>query len=293
MAQLPEGPVVLGVDGSEAGRPAVEWAARFAATRHRPLRVVYVHPVQALATSVAPGVLPVAPEEWRPAFERLVADVVERARQAGGDDLEVTGYVAEGYPAGVLIDEAAAAGLLVVGSRGLGGFAGLVVGSVGIQVAAHATSPVVIVPGDATPTATNGPVVVGVDGSELSLAAVGFAFEEASFRGTDLVAVGAWTVPTGLDLAPVQTDVAEFGADADRALAESLAGFQERYPDVTVHRQVTLGSPAQVLLDAAKGAQLLVVGSRGRGGFTGMLLGSVSQTLLHHAEIPVAILKTR
>ncbi|BCJ35229.1 hypothetical protein Athai_27320 [Actinocatenispora thailandica] len=161
-----------------------------------------------------------------------------------------------------------------------------------MQVAAHAASPVVVVPprgeGDG-----HGPVVVGVDGSELSESAVAFAFEAASFRDAELVAVSAWQVPAGLDLVPMQVNVDQFGDDQDRALAESLAGYQERYPDVRVRRQVSMGSAAQVLLEAAADAQLVVVGSRGRGGFKGLLLGSVSQSVLHNASCPVAIIKDR
>ncbi|HEY3507276.1 MAG TPA: universal stress protein [Actinocatenispora sp.] len=291
MAQIPDGPVVVGVDGSRAGGPALAWAARFAAERRRPLRVVFVYPYPALAVSVAPESLP-PEQEWRPAFERIVDDAVLQARQEAGGPLEVTGHLAEGTPAEVLVEEADRAGLVVVGSRGHGGFRGLVVGSVSVQVAAHATSPVVVVP-PRSQARTDGPVVVGVDGSELSGAAIGFAFEEASFRSAELFAVSAWQVPAGLDLVPLDVDIDQFSDDQDRTLAESLAGYAETYPDVSVRRQVSLGSAAQVLLDAAKDAQLVVVGSRGRGGFSGMLLGSVSQSVLHHATCPVAIIKNR
>lgn len=290
MAQIPDGPVVVGVDGSPAGGAAIDWAARFAAERNLPLRLIYVFPFPSLAASVAPESLP-NEAELRPGFERMISEAADRARRSAGGELVVTGTVIEGVPAEALIDESQHAGLVVLGSRGYGGFKGLLVGSVSIQVAAHAASPVVVVPprnGDG-----DGPVVVGVDGSELSESAVAFAFEAASFRNAELVAVSAWQVPAGLDLVPMQVDVDQFGNDQDRALAESLAGYQERYPDVRVRRQVTLGSSAQVLLEAAGDAQLIVVGSRGRGGFKGLLLGSVSQSVLHNANCPVAIIKDR
>ncbi|GAA4214515.1 universal stress protein [Actinocatenispora rupis] len=291
MAQIPDGPVVVGVDGSRAGGPALAWAARFAADRKRPLRVVHIYPYPSLAVSVAPESLP-PEQEWRPAFERIVDDAVLRAREAAGGPLEVTGHLAEGTPAEVLIEEGDRAGLVVIGSRGHGGFRGLIVGSVSVQVAAHATCPVVVVPPRSGGLA-DGPVVVGVDGSELSEAAVGFAFEEASFRSAELHAVSAWSVPAGLDLVPLQVDIDRFSEDQDRALAESVAGYQTTYPDVPVRRSVALGSAAQLLLQAGKDAQLIVVGSRGRGGFKGMLLGSVSQSMLFHATCPVAIIKNR
>jgi nucleotide-binding universal stress UspA family protein len=291
MTQIPDGPVVVGVDGSPAGGAAIDWAARFAAERNLPLRLIYVFPFPSLAASVAPESLPTE-SELRPGFERMVSEAADRARKAAGGELVVSGTVIEGVPAEALIDESQRAGLVVLGSRGYGGFRGLLVGSVSVQVAAHAASPVVVVPPRSDGGST-GPVVVGVDGSELSEAAVGFAFEAASFRNAELVAISAWQVPAGLDLVPMQVDVEQFGADQDRALAESLAGYQERYPDVRVRRQVSLGSAAQVLLEAAADAQLIVVGSRGRGGFAGLLLGSVSQSVLHNANCPVAIIKDR
>jgi nucleotide-binding universal stress UspA family protein len=290
MTQLPDGPVVLGVDGSPACRAAIDWAARFATQRGRRLNLVHVQHFSSLSTSASPGVLPLAEPQWRPIGEQLVSAAVEQARAAAGTALEVTGQVTAGYPASVLIEESDQAGALVVGRRGLGGFTRLLVGSVSVQVTAHALCPVIVVPPDAAVAAT-GPIVVGVDGSDLSRSAVGFGFEEASLRGAELIAVSAWTVPTGLDLVPLDVEINQFSEAQDRALAETLAGYQEQYPDVTVHREVLLGSPAQLLLAAAEHGQLIVVGSRGRGGFTGLLLGSVSQTVLHHAHCPVAILK--
>jgi len=291
MAQIPDGPVLVGVDGSPAGGAAIDWAARFAAERNRALRVVYVFPFPSLAASVAPESLPTE-AELRPRSEQIVGEAAQRARRAAGGELAVTSTVIEGVPAEALIDEAQQAGLVVLGSRGYGGFKGLLVGSVTVQVAAHAPAPVVVIPPRGEHD-SDGPVVVGVDGSELSSSAVAFAFEEASFRGVELSACSAWQVPAGLDLVPMQVNVDQFGEDQDRALAESLAGFQAQYPDVRVRRQVSLGNAAQVLLEAGANASLIAVGSRGRGGFKGLLLGSVSQSVLHHAGCPVAIIKDR
>lgn len=291
MHVLPEGPVLAGVDGSPAGRPAVIWAARFAAARGRPLRLLYVHPYPMMMAGHAPAVLPMPQAEWQPAVQPIVDDAVAAATEAAGPDLDVRGEISQGFAAGELIGRAAHIGTLVVGSRGLGGFTGLVLGSVGVQTSAHAPCPVVVVPPEPALPASTGPVVIGVDGSELSLAAVAFAFQEAELRDCPLVAVSAWSAPAGMDLAGAPADIEGIGADQDRALSESLAGFQTEHPDVPVHRAARLANAPQLLLEAATDAQLLVVGSRGRGGFKGLLLGSVSQTALQHAGCPVAVIK--
>ncbi|MFC7615699.1 universal stress protein [Actinokineospora soli] len=184
-------------------------------------------------------------------------------------DVDVTGDMPESAPVPALLRQDAC--LVVLGSRGLGGFGGLLLGSTAVQVAAHARCPVVVVRGE-----RSGDVVVGVDGSAHSVEAIAFAFGEAQRLGAGVVAVTAGS----------QED------EAARALAESVAGWAERYPDVPVRRSVVRGHAARALVDAAADAALLVVGSRGAGGFRGMLLGSVSQGVLHHATCPVAIVRS-
>jgi nucleotide-binding universal stress UspA family protein len=191
----------------------------------------------------------------------------------------------------VLLAEARDAVLLVLGNRGLGGFAGLLLGSAAVQVSAHADCPVLVVRGE--PRA-DGPVVVGVDGSELSDLAVGFAVEEAARRGTALVAVHAWLHPVPLgpgDVLPLVYDLDALAAEEERVLAEAVAGYAERYPEVPIRQQLVRGNPSRVLVDASAEAQLVVVGARGRGGLAGMLLGSVSHAVLHHARCPLAIVR--
>jgi nucleotide-binding universal stress UspA family protein len=137
---------------------------------------------------------------------------------------------------------------------------------------------------------------VGVDGSPASDSALGFAFEEASLRGTGLTVVHAWTMPVSTgpgDILPLVYDIDEVNAEETRLLAETVAGWQEKYPDVRVHRVVAHGAPAHELVQRSAGAELLVVGSRGRGGFRGLLLGSVSQAAIHHAQCPVAVVRTQ
>ena len=188
--------------------------------------------------------------------------------------------------------------MLVVGSRGLGGFTGLLLGSTGIQLATHSVCPVVVVrpPDDAaTAGAEAGRVVVGVDGSPASEAAVAFAFEQAAWRGVGLTAVMAWDMAY-LDVpgrvGSIPEGVLTAGQEAAQAsLGESLAGWREPYPDIDVRARTDMGNAARVLLDASPGACLLVMGSRGRGGFGSLLLGSVSHAVLHHAHCPVAVVR--
>ena len=179
----------------------------------------------------------------------------------------------------------------MLGSRGLGGFRGMFVGSVSAAVCAHGHCPVVVVRGR-LPGA--GPVVVGVDGSEAGEAALAFAFEEAACRQVPLVAVHTWvdtSVAETWSALPIDVDWAAVAEDERRLLAERMAGWQEKYPDVQVRQEVVRDRPVRGLLACAKEAQLVVVGSRGRHGFRGTGLGSTSQALLHHGECPVAVVR--
>jgi nucleotide-binding universal stress UspA family protein len=194
-----------------------------------------------------------------------------------------------GAPIEVLGSEARRAQLLVLGDRGLGGLGGLVLGSVAVTLAARAACPVVIVRGDRAED--EGPVVVGIDGSPVSEAAVGFAFEAAAARGVELVAVHAWSA-TAIDdaLAPLM-DWDAVAVEEDALLAERLAGWGEKYPQVVVRRHVVRDSAVRALVDDSRGTQLVVVGSRGRGNASGLLLGSVSHGVLHGSHCPVAIVR--
>src|SRR5690606_3692092 len=168
---------------------------------------------------------------------------------------------------------------------------GLLLGSVAVGLGGHARCPLVVVRAvqDSEPTA---PVVVGVDGSPLSDPALAFAFEAAAVRGVALEAVHAWRELVGdLDMATL-LDWDAIETEERALLAERLAGWAEKYPDVPVRRVVTRERPARVLVEQSRGAQLVVVGSRGRGGFTGLVLGSVSHAVLHHAHCPVAVVRS-
>lgn len=267
------GQIVVGYDGSPEAQEALEWAADEARRERRPLRIVHVGLGQGGARALTEG--------------------EERARSAA-PDVEITSSLElrDSVP-GTLVDVSSDGRMLVVGARGLGGFAGLLLGSVSTAVAAHARCPVVVVRhrpnSSSVPLAR--PVVVGVDGSRTSISAVDLAFDLASRREAPLLAVHAWEMPALLGPTPAWTpeEIADRLVAEKALLAESLAGHSDRYPDVEVRSTVRLGGAAEVVLAASGDAQLVVLGSRGRGGFTGLLLGSVSHAVVHHATCPVAI----
>ncbi|MBX6355213.1 MAG: universal stress protein [Micromonosporaceae bacterium] len=278
-------PVVVGVDGSASALGAVRLAVREAAYRRLPLRVVHAFIWPLMRVPLGPS--PIGPPEGglRREADRIVAEAVrEAARQDAG--VAVTGAVVTGAPAPVLVEESRQAAMVVLGTRGLGGFTGLLVGSVAVQVSAHAACPVLVSRHADGP----GPVVVGVDGSPASGLAVDLAMAEASFRGATLLAVHAWARPAPIrpgDVPPPERD----GAEATQVLAEAVAGRRDRYPDLKVDLRVVRGHPGHALITASAGAQLVVVGTRGRGGLAGLLLGSVSHAVLHHAGCPVMLVR--
>ncbi|MGC4892349.1 universal stress protein [Micromonospora sp. DT31] len=283
-------PVVVGVDGSAAALDAVRVAAREAADRNRPLQVVhaFIWPLTRAPLTPAPGAP--AGAGLRNQAERIVTEAVAEAGKTA-PDVPVTGVVADGAAGAVLVAESRNAALVVLGHRGLGGFAGLLIGSVTLQVSARAHCPVLVTRGEAR---ADGPVVVGVDGSAISTAAVGFAYAEAARRDTPLVVVHAWLHPVPIgpgDILPLVHDPEECAEESRRVVAESVAGWSGRYPDVRVHQRSVRGAPARVLVEESKAAQLMVVGAHGHGALGGLLLGSVSHAVLHHAQSPLVIVR--
>jgi nucleotide-binding universal stress UspA family protein len=194
-----------------------------------------------------------------------------------------------------LIERSASASLVVLGSRGLSGFTSLVVGSISVAVAAHGRCPVVVVRGADPDTAPreDGPVVVGVDGSPSSRAALDLAFEAAALRGVPLKAVHAWSDLPVTTVWELTTDWHSIQQYESEELNQWLADGRARHPDVSVEEVVVRDGAAHILLEHARTAQLIVVGSRGRGGFRGLLLGSTSQAMIHHAACPVAVVPPR
>ncbi|HTJ33139.1 MAG TPA: universal stress protein [Dactylosporangium sp.] len=276
--------IVVGYDGSDEARWAVDWAAGEAERTGTQLQILTAYQLAWPGAYYA-----VAAEQFelaRQAAEQTVAEIVARVRERG-TGIDVFGTAVDGLAAGALLDLAdAGAGTIVVGSRGSGGLTGLLMGSVSQQVATHSPVPVVVVRGRSA--ATDGPVVVGVDGSASSDDALAQAFAAAQARGTELVAVRAHVTPPQPALPPPDLEAHERAA-----LDASLAPWLVRYPDVKVEALVAAGRAAKVLVGVSDTAQLVVVGSRGHGGFAGLLLGSVGQQLMHHAECPVLIVHHR
>jgi nucleotide-binding universal stress UspA family protein len=278
--------VVVGIDGSESALRAVRWAAAEASRRRVPLRVVtafeWTHDHRVGEIGLGKSYRDIMLDQAR----RFLAEAVEVAERAA-DGLAVEQQLIVGLPIPVLTAESTRAQLVVIGDRGLGGGTGMMLGSVAIALAGHAESPVVVVRGDDEDPDPSAPVVVGVDGSPVSEPAVAFAYEAAAARGVPLVAVHTWPA---LLVDPLAARVLDFDAiEADERRV--LAGWTEKYPDVRVQRVVLRDRAANALVEQSRSAQLIVVGSRGRGGFAGLLLGSVSHAVLHRAHCPVAVIR--
>jgi nucleotide-binding universal stress UspA family protein len=282
--------VVVGADGSACSLSAVRTAASEAVERGRPLRIVHAYIWPSLGVAVGPAVNGPSDMGIRDAAERILAEAVIEAEKAA-PGVHATAALVDGAAAPVLLGESRNAVVLVIGDRGLGGFDSLILGSVALHTTAHAACPVLVVRGQER---TTGPVVVGVDGSAGSGSAVGFAIEEAARRKTGLTAVHAWGAfdsGSQKDMLPLVYDRDALEGEEQRVLSESLAGWAQRYPEVAVRQELVRGRPAAALIERSQNAQLVVTGARGRGGFAGMLLGSVSQTVLHHAGCPVVVVR--
>ena len=285
---VPHGSIVVGLDSSPTGVAALEWAVQEASRRNLPLHLLhaYFHELWLAAPPERPEALARTDE--------VVEAAVARVRSLDSE-LRLTWDVPLGSAAGELVAASEHADTVVVGARGRGAVAGVLLGTVSLTVAMHAHCPVVVVHGGATEDGPQaGRVVVGIDGSEASAAAIGHAFAQASSRSTGLTAVHCWWLQisegeiAGTAEAQGPADVAESGR---LLLAESLAGWREKYPDVDVRELVLQEFPVESLIAQSAGAALMVVGSRGKGGFTGLMLGSVSQGVLRGAHCPVAVVR--
>ncbi|NLE80811.1 MAG: universal stress protein [Rhodococcus sp.] len=282
--------VVVGVDGSEHSKEALRVAANVAAKRGLRLKIVH-------ALDFAPygfggpyidagGVF-----EWIEASGKsILSDAVEAARERK-PDLDIEAEMSIGNSSQWLVELSETARVVVIGASGVGAATTALLGNNTLSVTTHAHCPVVVVRGEIRP---EGPVVVGVDGSPTSARAVAVAFEEASLREVPLVAVHIWSDlgshtfedPRAAALVPGRIEDEEHAV-----LAEALAGWQDQYPNVEVKRKVYIDNPRARLLEWSKKAQIVVVGSRGRGGFRSMLLGSTSNSLISHADCPVVVVR--
>ena len=286
-------PIVVGVDGSPQSLQAVDWAADEARLRRLPLRIVHValRWEYSAAAPPEPGL-----EASRPETAALrVLELAEDRAAARVPDIEISTALGIGHVPNTLLEEASDALLLVVAARGTGAFSGIMLGSVSRQVAEHAVTPVVVVPHHPDPDPRPAEVVVGVDGSEACMDAIGFAMEEAALRGVGLRAIHVWdhtAYPPAMR--PASYSKLSVEQEGARVLSESLAPWKSKYPTVPVVEQVIQGRPpTEALAGATVRAALLVVGARGHGGFPGLRLGSVSHAVLQQAQGPVVIVRPR
>jgi nucleotide-binding universal stress UspA family protein len=280
--------IVVAVDGSPASTAAARWGAREAAMRSIPLTVVH-----AVSTPVATFPPLPYPESLVTNLEdegkKAIMHAMKVAEEAMPVDRKVpiNRKLVYSAPASALLTMSDTAEMIVIGSAGHGLLARGLLGSVSSTVVRHANCPVAVIRDGALPDSPNAPVVLGTDGSPASELATEIAFDEASRRGVDLVAIHAWSDAAIDEVFEIDWPVVE--GEAQRSLAESLAGWQERYPDVTVHRFIARDRAARHLIDKSETAQLVVVGSHGRGGLTRLLLGSVSNAVLHSVRVPVIV----
>lgn len=273
--------IVVAYDGSPDAHTALTWAVDTALLTGQPVAAVVA----------------IATDDLMPQRSLLWGDHLDEAR-ASAERILGESSVADsavdlrpGPAVPVLLEAADAAALLVVGSRGHGQVAGTVAGSVSQHLARHAPCPVVVARPVAHPSARR--IVVGVDGSGGSDTAVEFACRRAELTGEDVVVVHGWrdACATGTTRREVPDQFMERIAEEERLLAETIAGVREEHPDVHLEPEAIPVVAWRALADASAAATLVVVGSRGRGAFTGMLLGSVSQQVLHHAQCPVAVVR--
>lgn len=286
--------IVVGVDGSQQSRCALKWAVREASRRGTVLNVVsaYTIPVFA-ASSMDAGYSTLDDDLIRGGAE----DIVRQAREEIGDtDVQVRTYIESGDPAGVLLDLSNDADLVVVGTRGRGGFVGRLLGSVSSALPAHSKCPTVVVPlsmareQESQEIESREAIVVGVDGSDRARAAVLAAAEAALARDTTLRVVCA-VAPVSAALAwmPATVDQEAVLEDVRYQMEVGARWLKSHFPDLKLETDVIPGPPVEVLIRESEHAVLTVTGSRGRGGFAGMLLGSTSQGVLHHSKGPVMV----
>ncbi|WP_239167411.1 universal stress protein [Catellatospora coxensis] len=292
--------MIAGVDGSECGILAARHAALLARERGAPLELVcgYQSALYGFAPPWLGGEYLAADQgEARHAAEQALTGVTAQLREQC-PDVEVRAHLVAGAGAQVLIEQSRRAGIVVVGSRGAGGFTGLLLGSVSSQVAAHAHTTVVVyrpADTDTEPAATlAGPVLVGYDGSPPAQAALQFAAQEALLRQATLIMVNVhWQAPWYRGDKPAVDPADAARAEAEQLLADAVAPWRAGHAELAVElRPVHSLNAERALVEASRDAALTVVGSRGRGGFTGKLLGSVSHALVEHAHGPVAVVHT-
>ncbi|WP_405147576.1 universal stress protein [Sphaerisporangium sp. NBC_01403] len=283
------GQIVVGIDGSPSAAAAVEWAADDAMRSGARLRIVHVWEPWSydFPFKAAPRSQSSLPAYWTGALRSAVEWVHDHTPGVEVSSALVTGAVSER-----LTTESEYADELILGSKGLGGLTGLVLGSVGRSVAGHAEGPVVVVRRSA-PT-RNGEIVVGFDGSEASQAAMEYALRQARLRGARVQVLYAWSAPPFAPDATAYAGGVRTAAEEEaREVRRRLDPWQERYPDVRMVGSAVRGHAVPALSDASREADLVVVGSGAHGAFGRGFTGSVAHGVLHHARCPVAIVRPR
>jgi nucleotide-binding universal stress UspA family protein len=283
-------PVVVGVDGSEESLRAVEWAAMEARRRSLPLRIVSAPATMPRIRAYHVG------EEYvdvalRGLSQRALEAAVARSEEVA-PGLAAETRLLSGPPALAVAGSGCDASLLVVGSRGAGGFAALVLGSVTRYVADRAACPVVVVRQDTV--AVHREIAVGVRDPHDAAGTLAFAFEEAALRDADLVAVHAWSPPPHVPVRPWDREpgpdrAEQIAAEAANALAETLGAWRDTYPGMRVRPDIVRGHPGRVLASYSTRADLIVLGRHASPGGAGPVVGSVLHAVLHHAHGPVAV----
>ncbi|MGW0486007.1 universal stress protein [Nonomuraea sp. NPDC003214] len=278
--------IVVGVDGSVTARAAVEWAVNDAFRMRLPLRIVHAvdrGPYQ-IARFPEAGLSDALLREGRRILHEAAA--LARERQP---TVEVTTQNIEGTPAAILRELDKEAVEIVLGSRGLGGFAGALMGSVSTHVAGHAHCPVVVIRAGQRPA--RGEIVVGMDDSPECEPALAYAFEQARLRGAALRVVHSWQLPVHAFAPEVSYDLDAIRTAQHRVVENRVAAITGEHPEVAVVCEAPSAHPVDALVSASEQADLLVVGSHGRGAVGAMLLGSVSRGVLHHSRCPVAVVR--
>lgn len=285
--------ILVGVDGSVTSDAAIRFATREAVLREAPLTLMHV--LSPIPQWGAPSMHPEVSAAWEDNARHIVeqarkSTVATSAESALLDVRTEIAYSTAATAASVLIGASSQAQMIVVGCRGMGTVGRLVLGSVSSALVQHARCPVAVIHDDDGLVSDKAPVLVGVDGSLASEAAVALAFDEASRRRVRLVALHAWS---DVGVFPILgMDWRDYETRGAQLLAKSLAGGQARFPDVQVQRRLVCDKPAHWLIEESQQAQLVVVGSHGRGRLPGIRLGSVSSALAHSTRTPLIIHRT-